>query len=82
MLIGLLLAVIPILSVVKGTVLFIGFQKKSERPAIFWLGVTLWCIIVGIIVIGSGRELAKGNQEGSSNQASQPIAASAAQAER
>jgi len=68
LLIGIVLAVIPILSVAKGTVLFIGFQKKSERPAFFWLGVAIWCVLVGIIVIGSGRELAKRNQEESSNQ--------------
>ena len=68
LLLGIALAVIPILGIAKGTLLFIGLQKRSERPAFFWLGVTLWWIIIGIIVIGSGRELATRHQEGSSNQ--------------
>ncbi|GEM_PF-5871862 len=65
--IGFVMLIIPVLSVAKGTVLFIGFQKKSERPAFFWLGVVIWCLIIGIILIGSGRELSKRNQERSSN---------------
>lgn len=65
--IGLVMLIIPVLSVANGTVLFIGFQKKSERPAFFWIGVVIWCVIIGIILIGSGSELSRRYQEKISN---------------
>ena len=54
---GLTFAAVVVVSLAKGCVLCGRFMKKSERPAMFWFGISVWSALSAVTLFGSTREL-------------------------